>query len=154
VSPVGAFVGGEPGGAASVTRTAGGLPRIRRTVSSFVALPQNVLHNVLMVTRLSERPVRRSTLPLTAHDLADLDRLRNPGPGREALGHLTSGDLPQGDLSESALLHAVFEAGLRAIRERVEELGYAEMAASETPEEAEEHRRILRRRRPPWADED
>jgi hypothetical protein len=32
--------------------------------------------------------------------------------------------------------------------------GYAELAASETAEEAAEHRRILRRRRPPWADED
>ncbi|MGH3189051.1 MAG: hypothetical protein ACRDPY_26135 [Streptosporangiaceae bacterium] len=31
---------------------------------------------------------------------------------------------------------------------------YAALAASETPEQAEEHRRILRRRRPPWADED
>jgi len=35
-----------------------------------------------------------------------------------------------------------------------ETFGYAELAASETPEEAEEHRRILRRRRPSWADED
>jgi hypothetical protein len=35
-----------------------------------------------------------------------------------------------------------------------ETFGYAELAASETAEEAEEHRRILRRRRPPWADED
>src|SRR5689334_21510487 len=35
-----------------------------------------------------------------------------------------------------------------------ETFGYAELAASETAEEAEEHRRILRRRPPPWADED
>jgi hypothetical protein len=35
-----------------------------------------------------------------------------------------------------------------------EVFGYAELAASETPEEAAEHRQILRRRRPPWADED
>ena len=35
-----------------------------------------------------------------------------------------------------------------------ETFGYAELAASETDEEAAEHRRILRRRRPPWADED
>jgi hypothetical protein len=35
-----------------------------------------------------------------------------------------------------------------------EMFGYAELAASETPQEAAEHRRILRRRRPQWADED
>ncbi len=35
-----------------------------------------------------------------------------------------------------------------------ETFAYAVLAASETPEEAEEHRQILRRRRPPWADED
>jgi hypothetical protein len=35
-----------------------------------------------------------------------------------------------------------------------ETFGYAELAASETAEEAEEHRSTLRRRRPPWADED
>jgi hypothetical protein len=35
-----------------------------------------------------------------------------------------------------------------------EMFGYGELAASETAEEAAEHRRILRRRPPPWADED
>lgn len=35
-----------------------------------------------------------------------------------------------------------------------ESFGYAELAASETAEEAAEHRRILRRRRPPQVDED
>jgi hypothetical protein len=35
-----------------------------------------------------------------------------------------------------------------------ETFGYAEVAASESAEEAAEHRQILRRRRPPWADED
>jgi signal transduction histidine kinase len=108
---------------------------------------QKVRHNVCMVTRLNERPVRRSTLPLTTRDLADLASLRDPGPARETLGHLAPGGLPPGDLTESALLHAVFEVGLRAIRERAEELSYAADAASYEAEDAE--RRRIARRRPP-----
>jgi hypothetical protein len=49
----------------------------------------------------------------------------------------------------------IFTAGLRAIREKAEEHGYAAAAADRLASgEAEESRRIARRRRPAWADED
>ena len=117
-------------------------------------MQQNVQHYVYMASRMNQRPVRRSPLPLTERDIADLERLRTPGPTREALARVLPGELPEGDVTESALLHAVFKAGLRAIRETAEELSYAADAAGETAAEAAEHRRILRRRRPSWADED
>ena len=105
-----------------------------------------------MASRLNQRPVRRSSLPLTERDLADLDKLRVPGPGRAALARAVPGALPDGEITESALLHAVFEAGLRAVNETAEELSYAADAAAYEAEDTE-RRRIARRRRPPWADE-
>jgi len=49
----------------------------------------------------------------------------------------------------------IFTAGLRAVREKAEELAYANAAAERlTSGEAEEIRRIARRRRPAWADGD
>ncbi|MGH7193504.1 MAG: hypothetical protein ACREJM_08225 [Candidatus Saccharimonadales bacterium] len=101
-----------------------------------------------MATRFNRPTVRRSPLPLTDDDLADLARLRGDGPERYALDQLAPGGLPDGKLTESVLLHAVFEAGLRAVREAAEEQGYAELAAGETPAEAAEHRNIVRRRMP------
>ncbi len=106
-----------------------------------------------MATRLNQRAVRRSPLPLTERDLADLAKLRVEGPYRAALAHLASGELPEGELTESALLHAVFSAGLRAVREAAEEHSYAADAASYRAEDAE-RRAIARRRSPTWADED
>lgn len=111
-----------------------------------LVVEQNLRHNVSVVTRFNRPTVRRSPLPLTDDDLADLARLRTAGPERDALAQLAPDELPDGQLTESALLHAVFEAGLRAIREAAEEQGYAELAASESTAEAAEHRSILRRR--------
>lgn len=106
-----------------------------------------------MATRLNEPTERRTPLPLTARDVADLDKLREPGPEREALGALTA-PLPEGDVSEAFLVHAVFVAGIRAVRDAVEEMGYAELAAQQAASgEAAERRRIARRR-PPRHDED
>lgn len=106
-----------------------------------------------MATRLSQRAVRRMPLPLTDRDLADLAKLREPGVEREALAALTPGELPEGELTEAALLHAVFEAGLRAVRDAAEERSYAADAAAYERADAE-RRRTARRRRPSWSDED
>lgn len=55
-------------------------------------------------------------------------------------------------VSEAALLHAVWEAGVRTIRGHLEAAAYAEMAAS--PDlTAAEHQAAARRRRPAWAEE-
>ena len=106
-----------------------------------------------MATRLNEPAKARKSLPLTERDLADLERLRRQTPERDALSDL-AGMVVEG-VTEVALLHMIFIAGLRAIREKAEELAYASAAAERlTSGEAEEIRRIARRRRPAWADED
>jgi len=106
-----------------------------------------------MVTRFNEQAKSRKSLPLTERDLADLERLRGQTPERDALSDL-AGVAVEG-VTEAALLHIVFTAGLRAIREKAEELAYASAAADRLASgEAEEIRRISRRRRPAWADED
>jgi len=106
-----------------------------------------------MATRLNEPAKARKSLPLTERDLADLERLRVHSPERDALSDL-AGMVVEG-VTEAALLHMIFAAGLRAIREKAEELAYASAAAERlTSGEAEQTRRIARRRRPAWADED
>jgi ectoine hydroxylase-related dioxygenase (phytanoyl-CoA dioxygenase family) len=106
-----------------------------------------------MATRLNEPAKARKSLPLTERDLADLERLRGQTPERAALADL-AGVVVEG-VTEAALLHMIFAAGLRAIREKAEERAYASAAADRLASgEADEIRRIARRRRPTWADED
>lgn len=106
-----------------------------------------------MATRLNEPAKARKSLPLTERDLADLERLRGQTPERDALAEL-SGVVVE-SVTEAALLHMIFAAGLRAIRERAEERAYASAAADRLASgEAAEVRRIARRRRPGWAHED
>lgn len=105
-----------------------------------------------MTTRLRAAVVRRPSLPLTQRDEHDLGLLRESAPHRAALRRLSGeGDLG-GDVSEATLLHAVFEAGLAAVREAAEEAGYAELAAQQASESGE-RKAQSRRRRPAWADE-
>ena len=54
--------------------------------------------------------------------------------------------------SESALLHTVLVAGLRATQERAQEDGYAELGSEYAAADAQ-RRSAARRRRPAWADE-
>ncbi len=96
--------------------------------------------------------VRRPSLPLTERDEQDLALLRVSAPQREALGRLTGEPVAHGDVSEAVLIHAVFEAGLAAVREATEEAGYAELAAQQMGEVAV-RRAESRRRRPAWADD-
>jgi hypothetical protein len=105
-----------------------------------------------MATRLSEPAKARKSLPLTERDLADLERLRGQTPERDALADLSG--IAVESVTEAALLHMIFAAGLQAIREKAEERAYAEAAADRLASgEADENRRIARRRRPAWADE-
>jgi hypothetical protein len=104
-----------------------------------------------MATRLNQQTVRRAGLPLTERDLADLESIRN-APEREAAARAADTELPSGDLTEAALLHAVFTAGLRALRRAIDDAGYAQLA--DDGEYMDEMRRIARRRRPDWANED
>lgn len=107
-----------------------------------------------MATRLNQPAKARKSLPLTERDLADLERLRGQTPEREALADLAGIVVVEG-VTEAALLHMIFTAGLRAIHEKAEELAYASAAADRLASgEASEIRRIARRRRPSWVDED
>ncbi len=107
-----------------------------------------------MAIRLNQPAKARKSLPLTERDLADLERLRGQTPERDALADLAGVVVVEG-VTEAALLHMIFTAGLRAIQEKAEELAYASAAADRRASgEADEIRRIARRRRPSWAAED
>lgn len=107
-----------------------------------------------MVARVAEQAKIRKSLPLTEKDLADIARLREDTPEREALSEM-AGVVVAESVAEAALLRMIFEAGLRAIREKAEERAYASAAEDRLASgEAAEARRTARRRRPAWADED
>jgi hypothetical protein len=85
-----------------------------------------------MTTRLAGRVVRRPSLPLTERDEVNLALLREIPIYRQALADLTSesADGPAatagtGSITEAALLHAIFQAGVGAVRAAAEEAGYA-----------------------------
>lgn len=61
-------------------------------------------------------------LPLTAKDRRDLAVIRNSPARMDALPE----DLDR-NTSEESLVHAVFEAGLLALREKASEAGYKEL---------------------------
>ena len=107
-----------------------------------------------MASRIAEPAKTRKSLPLTERDLADIARLREQTPEREALSEM-AGVIVVESVAEAALLRMIFEAGLRAIRERAEELAYASAAEDRrSGGDPDDDRRIARRRRPAWADED
>lgn len=96
-----------------------------------------------------DRPAARKSLPLSARDISDIEKLRGSADRRAALSNLVAEDVPE-DSSEAALIHAVFEAGLRAITQEIESRGYAAIAEDYT---LAERKRVARRRKPAWADE-
>ena len=103
------------------------------------------------MSRFTEPAKARKSLPLTEKDLADIARLREETPEREALSEMV-GVVVVESVAEAALLRMIFEAGLRAIREKAEERAYASEAEDRLASgEADETRRIARRRRPAWA---
>ena len=108
----------------------------------------------MAVSRFTEPSKARKSLPLSEKDLADIARLREETPEREALSEMV-GFVVVESVAEAALLRMIFETGLRAIRERAEEMAYARAAEDRLASgEADETRRIARRRRPAWAAED
>lgn len=92
-------------------------------------------------------PTRKS-VPVDPHAQREIEQLKSTSAYRDALLRMTGVDALS--VSEAVLLQTLLEAGLRAVRHEVEEVGYAQIAA-ET--DFEETRRMARRRRPHWADE-
>lgn len=84
---------------------------------------------------------RRLSMPLTARDQRDLKVLRNSPTG---LSQLPGGVAP--DSSEAKLVHAVFEEGMRVLKEQALEAAYAEMGA-ETRERSQRRREQIAGRR-------
>lgn len=106
-----------------------------------------------MSRKLNQGTERRAPLPLTARDIEDLAKLRRPSPEREALSDLAGVSLAD-EVSEALLIHAVFTAGLRAVREAAEAHGYAQLAIQQEASGETADRRAISDRRAPWADED
>jgi len=107
----------------------------------------------MVASRLAEPAKIRKSLPLTEKDLADIARLREETPEREALSEMAGVRIVE-SVPEAALLRMIFQAGLRAIREKAEESAYASAAEDRLAgAEEDEMRRIARRRRPAWAAE-
>ncbi|MSW83029.1 MAG: hypothetical protein F2840_18045 [Actinobacteria bacterium] len=106
-----------------------------------------------MSNRMTQAVVRRPSVPLTAKDEAELALLRTSPTFRKALEHLApTGPSAVEAVSEAVLLHSVLEAGLAAIRAMAEADGYAEIAVQYAGQ-AEQRRRMSRRRTPTWIDE-
>ena len=99
--------------------------------------------------KTSDRAVARKSLSLTERDLQDLKTLRESAIHREALSQAANSELAD-DASEAALLHAIHEAGMRAVRQQMEEQGYKEIGAKM---DGKQRQWVARRRRPLWADE-
>jgi len=97
----------------------------------------------------AERATRKS-LPLSSSDVDHLAMLRASAAHREALSDLSGSAVPESS-SEAALLHAVWEVGMKAVQDRVEEEGYAQMAEDR---DTSRRKAVARRRRPPWADDE
>jgi hypothetical protein len=107
-----------------------------------------------MAKRLRGRVVRRPSLPLTEQDERDLEVIRStPAYLRALLDKVTPGeDVPADGLTESALIHAIFEAGLRTVRDDVQASAYAKWG-DERARDTAARRQAARRRTPAWADE-
>jgi hypothetical protein len=93
----------------------------------------------------------RKSLPLSTRDIRDLALLRSSAARRGALAELAEAEIDE-SVSEAQLLHAVLEAGLRAVELQIEEEGYAADAANQRAEDIE-RRTAARRRSPRWSDE-
>jgi hypothetical protein len=107
----------------------------------------------MAVSRLTEPAKVRKSLPLSERDLADIARMREDTPEREALSEMAG--VVVESVAEAALLRMIFQAGLRATREKAEERAYASAAEDRLASgQTDETRRIARRRRPAWASED
>ena len=107
-----------------------------------------------MATRIKSPVHRRTSLPLTEINESDLSTLLSSSAYQEALEKLSGMKIVVKDASVSALLHAIFEIGMSAVKEKAELEGYAQIAASQSKSDFQKERRDSRRRRPTWADEE
>ena len=98
--------------------------------------------------------MRRPSLPLTERDERELRLLATSTAHRDALVRMSALEEAATEITEAALLHAVFEIGLARIRDEVEETGYEQLAAQQAAAGERDAQRTASRRRPPaWSEE-
>ena len=71
-----------------------------------------------------------------------------------ALEQLSGTKIVDQEISTSALLHAIFEVGISAVKVKTEMEGYSLIAENISKTNLQEQRQDARRRRPTWADEE
>lgn len=91
-----------------------------------------------MSTTLRHQVSKRASIPLTLQNIEDLAAISGSPYAPEAL------DI-DGSMSEAALIHRLFELGVKHAHEALDEIGYAELAKD--PEHLEFHRIAKARRR-------
>ncbi|PKQ26989.1 MAG: hypothetical protein CVT64_00630 [Actinobacteria bacterium HGW-Actinobacteria-4] len=91
-----------------------------------------------MNSALRHKVAKRTSLPLTVQDLEDLSAISGSPAALDALDVDAS-------MSEAALLHRVFQLGVKRAYELLDEVGYAQLATD--PERAEFQRISKARRR-------
>ena len=104
-----------------------------------------------MVVKMKQPTSRRVSLPLTEADERDLAMLRSESKYQAALQQMADVDIVHA--TESVTVHAVFTAGLVAIRNAAEEASYAEVALQQAVDR-QSRRTQSRRRQPTWAHEE
>ncbi|MGQ0574524.1 MAG: hypothetical protein ACT4RN_10005 [Pseudonocardia sp.] len=93
---------------------------------------------------------RRESVPMTPAEVGVVERLMHrSGPERDALAEL----VPDVGTSRASVLHALLSVGVQAVRERVREGAYAELAATADGEGEREIRLRRRRQAAGWRDE-
>ena len=107
-----------------------------------------------MATRISSPVHRRTSLPLTESNENDLSALLESSSYQLALEKLTGTKIVDQEISSSALLHAIFEAGMATIKKTAELEGYAQIASAASATNVQQKRKEARRRRPTWAGEE
>jgi hypothetical protein len=82
-------------------------------------------------------PLRRENIPITESEQSLLYRLlQADSPERAALAEL-AGEL---GTSRASIAHAVLTVGIETVRAKVQEAGYAKLAASYTDDERDQRR--------------
>lgn len=107
-----------------------------------------------MATRITSPVQRRTSLPLTKQNESDISILLESAAYQRALEQLSGTKIIDQEVSTSALLHAVFEAGMSAVKSSAEMEGYSQIAEGISKASLQQQRKDARRRRPSWSAEE
>jgi hypothetical protein len=107
-----------------------------------------------MATRITSPVQRRTSLPLTKGNESDISILLESSAYQRALEELSGTKIIDQEVSTSALLHAVFEAGMSAVKASAEMEGYSQIAKGISKDKLQQPRKDARRRTPIWSAEE